>query len=301
MVLVDLNQILIGSIMMNLGQRINQINEQLVRHIILNILQSYNRRFGEYGKLVLCSDSKEKTWRKEKYPFYKAPRKQKREDSKKDWIKIYEIIENVKQELQENLPYTFIEFPGLEADDIMSIICWLNNRHTTHPTYDKWEYGEEKILILSSDKDLQQLQIYENVYQYSIMSKKFVECKYPTDFLLRHILKGDVSDGIPNVLSDDDTFIIEGKRQRPLRNSKLEEYLINIPNNNPNFKRNKELITLINPPEYLNNDTLLFESIIIIEDAFSQQIKTEKHKRANLLNYFISKNLNQMIDKIKNF
>jgi hypothetical protein len=31
-----------------------------------------------------------------------------------------------------------------------------------------------------------------------------------------HIIKGDATDGIPNILSADDTFAVDGKRQKPL-------------------------------------------------------------------------------------
>ena len=43
----------------------------------------------------------------------------------------------------------------------------------------------------------------------------------PDTYIKEHILKGDSSDGVPNVLSPDHTFV-EGLRQRPLSKKKIE-------------------------------------------------------------------------------
>ena len=61
-------------------------------------------------------------------------------------------------------------------------------------------------MILSGDKDFIQLHKYKNVTQYSPITKKFVNGIDPDEYLYEHILKGDVSDGVPNVLSVDNTF-----------------------------------------------------------------------------------------------
>ena len=41
-------------------------------------------------------------------------------------------------------------------------------------------------------------------------------CDNPQEFLKSHIIKGDSSDGIPNILSDGDTFVNPEKRQKRL-------------------------------------------------------------------------------------
>ena len=46
----------------------------------------------------------------------------------------------------------------------------------------------------------------------------------PTIYLKEHILKGDTSDGVPNVLSPDNTFV-DGLRQRPLSRKKIQSWL----------------------------------------------------------------------------
>ena len=67
MILVDMNQCMISNLMMSLkvGEK---LDENLVRHMVLNSLKSYNRKFREkYGDMILCYDSKH-YWRKDFFP-----------------------------------------------------------------------------------------------------------------------------------------------------------------------------------------------------------------------------------------
>jgi len=60
MILVDMNQVTISNLMMQLGsKRDNELDEDMVRHMVLNSLRGYRSRFHEaFGELVLCYDSK---------------------------------------------------------------------------------------------------------------------------------------------------------------------------------------------------------------------------------------------------
>ena len=51
-----------------------------------------------------------------------------------------------------------------------------------------------------------------------------IVCNDPSAFLKEHIIKGDKSDGVPNMLSNDDCMI-EGIRQTPVRKPILEKYM----------------------------------------------------------------------------
>ena len=94
------------------------------------------------------------------------------------------------------MPYKVVETYGQKADDVIAIVC----KH----------YQSEQILIVSGDKDFIQLQKYDNVNQYSPITKKHVNGIDPIVYIKKeHILKGDKSDGIPNVLSPDHTFTDE--------------------------------------------------------------------------------------------
>ena len=201
MILVDLNQVAISNLMVSLNSygKGTEVNEDLVRHMVLNSLRSYRVKFNEeYGELVICCDNR-KYWRKEIFPFYKASRKKYRENSDYDWTLIFETINKIRDELKEVFPYKVIDVLGAEADDIISV---LTNNYATG-----W-LSEEKILIISGDKDFMQLQKYKSVSQYAPVLKKFLRTKNPDRFLKEHILRGDPGDGIPNFLSPDNSFVL---------------------------------------------------------------------------------------------
>ena len=74
MILVDFNQIAIGSVMVSL-HRGAELSEDFVKHLILNQLRFYRSKFfEEYGELVICCDSKH-YWRRDYFPNYKVNRK----------------------------------------------------------------------------------------------------------------------------------------------------------------------------------------------------------------------------------
>ncbi len=59
MILVDMNQISIASVMMHLHlTKAPKVVEKMVRHMILNSIRMYREMFFEkYGELVICYDS----------------------------------------------------------------------------------------------------------------------------------------------------------------------------------------------------------------------------------------------------
>lgn len=253
MIIVDLNQVMIANIMAQLGNHTNTvIEEDLFRHVTLNSLRSFKRMFGEYGEMVIACDDKN-YWRKQQFPYYKANRKKAREKSDVDWNQIFNHLNKIREELKEHSPYRVIQVDGVEADDIIATLCI--------------EYGtilntQEKILILSGDKDFVQLQVYGNVEQYNPVLKKHIKHNNPHKYLREHILKGDRGDGIPNIMSADDCIAI-GERQKSLPAKKIE-YLTGIPDLSKvlteqeltRFKRNERLIDLHMIPEDIKSNIL---------------------------------------------
>src|SRR6056300_1752118 len=109
MILVDMNQVTISNLMMQIGSRKNKVDEDLVRHMVLNSLRSYRSKFNEeYGELVLCYDSK-KYWRREFFPNYKSNRKKDRAKSGLDWPLIFDTLNNIRDEIKETFPYKVVE------------------------------------------------------------------------------------------------------------------------------------------------------------------------------------------------
>ena len=275
-----MNQISVASVMMHLHMtKQTAPDEDMVRHMILNSLRMYRMRFcDEYGELILCYDSKH-YWRRDYYPEYKHSRKKGREKSTNDWDAIFEVLNAVKAELKEFFPYKFLEVYGAEADDIIAVLVG------------ELEFDNGKTLILSGDKDFIQLQKFRNVTQYSPITKKFVNGVDPDIYLSEHVLKGDSSDGVPNVLSPDNTFV-DGIRQKPLSRKKIAAMIDgNFPNDEVkrNYQRNKKLIDLKeSPPE-------LFTEIL---KAYQEAPEGDRSK---LLNYFTQKRLRNLVESIGEF
>jgi 5'-3' exonuclease len=286
MILVDMNQVTISNLMMQLGsKRDNELDENLVRHMVLNSIRGYRSRFHEaFGEMVLCYDSK-KYWRREYFPNYKSNRKKDRANSGLDWNTIFETLNNIRDEIKETFPYKVLEVEGAEADDCIAAIV-------QHVAETPSEF--EHILILSGDKDFIQLHKYNNVQQYSPTVKKFIKDIDPDIYIREHVLKGDRSDGVPNFLSPDNTFVDE-LRQKPLTKKKLETWIDLEPTDYcsdemlRNYQRNKTLIDLECIPSDLK--------VKILEDYQN----AEHGDRSKLLNYFIKKRLKNLMNDIGDF
>lgn len=287
MILVDLNQVLLAGLMAQINsQKGVKLEENLVRHMVLNIIRTHVKNFrAEYGEVVLCCDNR-KYWRKEFFPFYKAGRKKNREKSDLDWHMIFDILAKLKQELKEHFPYKVIDVEGAEADDIIGTLV---PRHIMH----------ENILILSSDGDFLQLQQYNGktkfkIKQYNPSLKKYVTSNDPLLDLKEKIIRGDKGDGIPNVFSPSDCFVRE-LRQKPITKSIIDKLLNEEWNNwqddvaKTGFSRNQILIDLKMIPSEIK------ENII---NTFDQIKPASKN---NLLNYFMEHRLKNLMEVIEEF
>ena len=281
MIIVDLNQIMISNLMVQInGRNAVELSEDLVRHMVLNSLRAHKKRFRDYGEMIIACDSGN-VWRREVFPNYKAGRKATREKSGHDWTTIFEIMSKIKNELKEHMPYKVIEIDTAEADDIIAALV------------KKSYYTNQNVLILSGDKDF--IQLHNNrVKQYNPVLSKFVgQGETPSIYIKEHILKGDRSDGIPNVLSDDDVFI-EGRRQRPLTKKKIEAWLNEIvmtmtEEEQKNYDRNRKLIDLsLIPPE-------------LEAKIYNEFDEVKVAHRSKILNYFITRKLKTLIEVIDEF
>ena len=279
MIIIDMNQISLANVMMNMHMtKSDELEEDMIRHMILNSIRMYRMMFkDEYGEVVLTYDSRH-YWRREIFPQYKQNRKKGRENDSKDWDKIFGLLNSIKSEFKEILPYKYVEVYGAEADDVIATLCK--------------EYQDQKTMIVSGDKDFIQLQKYKNVKQYSPILKKYVNGHNPDTYIKEHILKGDSSDGVPNVLSPDHTFV-EGLRQRPLSKKKIEAWIKSETGMSEevkrNYQRNHKLINLDNTPEDLQKSIL---------DTFNEAPYGDRSK---ILTYFIENKLKELTDSIGDF
>jgi hypothetical protein len=286
MILLDLNQTMISNAMAQLGNHINTLEMDLFRHMVLNSIRSYIRKYGsEYGELVVACDDK-KYWRKQVFPHYKSNRKKAREESDVDWNQIFNCLNTIRDELKQTFPYRVIQVEGAEADDIIATLCM---------QFGSLLRTKEKILILSGDKDFTQLQVYANVDQYDPVQGKAIKTADPHKFLREHILKGDRGDGVPNILSPDDCFV-RNERQKPLSKKRIEQLVVTADVSTllseqeyKNFKRNEQLIDFhMVPPQLATN----------IMEKYEQEANKP---RSQLLNYFIHHKLKLLTEHIDEF
>ena len=280
MVLVDFNGLAISSIMGQLSHG-EELSENLVKHIILNNLRMYRKKYPEsqHGKLVICCDSY--SWRKDVFPEYKANRKTTRSKDKHDWTMIFDLIESTLIDLRTNFPYAVIKIDSAEADDIIGALTIEKSTPLI---------GED-VVIVSADKDFIQLQKYGHVVQWSPMFNKAVKDDNPVKYIFEHILKGDSSDGVPNVLSSDDC-LVNNTRQSPMTKKKLAEWWENRNNLKDvmptevfrNYMRNREMIDLDRTPKHISDKSI-------------QQYENYQYPhRSNILTYLVNHRMKMLID-----
>lgn len=278
MILVDNSQVVLSGIFAHTRGDTSTIDENLVRHTALNSYRYIRSRFsGEYGELVICEDSKD-CWRKKFFPLYKAARKKSHENDSNDWRAIYDTLTKIRNEVRETFPYKNMKVDNCEADDIIAVIT-------------RQHCDNEKIMIVSGDKDFQQLQTSSNVQQYSPIQKKMIVCEDPKRHLIEHVIGGDRSDGVPNILSDDDVFMVEDKRQKPCGKKKIGTIIEDIDNwkTTRNWERNETLVDLNKIPEY------------IVERIQDEWEKPTEGSRSKIFNYMVSHKLNNLIGDIQDF
>lgn len=279
-ILIDLSQVAISNLMMSPNIKTGDVDENLIKHMVLNSIRAYKQKFGkQYGQIVICCDSKH-YWRKDIFPHYKAARKAKRESSVIEWKDVFNAITRFKNELKECFPYKVLEIHGAEADDIIAVIA----KNETSPT-----------LIIGGDKDYCQLQSKPNVKQYSPTKKKFIDVADPVAFLNELIITGDKADGIPNIKSDSDTFV-KNKRQTPIRKSDLASWKKLKPDQFcenrrmlENHTRNKQLIDFNHIPATLEQEIL---------EYYSQPALGSK---AKVMQYFMDNRMRMLLRDLDQF
>ena len=282
MIIFDFNQVAISNLMEQIGSSKTPVDESLVRHMILNTIRTYVKRFKDsHGPEIIIACDNKKYWRREIFPHYKAGRKKAREASGHDWSTIFDCLNKIRDELKVNSPYKVLDVDSAEADDIIAVLALKYS-------------ATQKIMILSSDKDFAQLQKYPNVEQFSPILKKAIKEPLPSAQLKQLIIRGDKSDGIPNILTKDDVFVTGG-RQKPITEVKIIGWM----NQEPkefcnedmlrNYARNEMLIDLTRIPESLK------EAILHIYDEAKGRTKQE------FMNYMIANRLKNLLEVIDEF
>jgi 5'-3' exonuclease len=288
MILFDYNQLAISNIMAQVGNHTNvTIEEDLVRHMVLNKIRSIRQKFKSEQNVVIACDGKN-SWRKRLFPLYKANRKKDREASDFDWPKIYEVLNKIRDELRDYFPYVVIHFEGAEADDLIGTLVMKYGQQLNT--------NDEKLIIVSGDKDFIQLHQYANVVQYDPVHNRLIQSNDPSRYIMEHIIKGDRGDGIPNILSPDNS-LVEGIRQKKITEKFIKSIIEQgIENQSEDvkrgFHRNQALIDLSFVPDQIKQTT---------EEIFNAELPKCPFKRSKMFNYFITYKLKNLVEFVGDF
>lgn len=198
-------------------------------YMVYRILESVfdmQERFND-NNVVLCLDGESsKNWRKVIYPMYKSSRPKERKQSNINFNEVFEIINSLIDTLKTSSPYKVVRVPEAEGDDVIMVLA-------------KELPGNKT--IVSSDKDLIQMQQYPGIQQFSYLTQKFVthEDKHEDtmqDWLLEHVVLGDATDDVPRIVDGlkfspaFEKFIYENNlalTEAQVRNTNWEQYGFN--------------------------------------------------------------------------
>ena len=192
---------------------------QYAKYRILEEILNVQNEFVSYGDIVIClDDHSKKNWRKEIYSNYKNSRKSAREKSQIKYNEVFPEIDSVLEILKKYTPFKIVKSDRAEGDDV--ILCLA-----------KKFAKSERILIISSDKDMLQAKKYGDVTQYSLFTRKYIteETKHEDsldDWLLDHVILGDACDEVPKVV-DFTIFSDEFKKFLETENTNIDTYQFN--------------------------------------------------------------------------
>lgn len=297
MILIDYSQVALSAILTFQRELKGTESEikNLIRHVTLSTIKSYKKKYGkDYGQVVICCDGR-KYWRREYFEYYKGMRKANREKSDLDWGLIFDTLSEMREDLSKYFPYKVLHIDRAEADDIIAVLTKYvqENELIQVGLVDE----AQKVLILSSDKDFKQLQLYPDVKQWSPMQKKYVTAskKEINDYIIEHIVKGDAGDGVPNILSKDDVFMV-GERQKPMSAKRLAAFIENgideckNDEERRNWQRNATLVNFDFIPEDVSKT--------IIDSYLNTKPTGDKMA---IMNYLIENKCRLLLDELEDF
>lgn len=297
MIIIDFSQIMIASV--HAGQKDfgSDLNENIIRNIFLTQIKSFKSRFSKYSDEIVLACDGPNNWRKKVFPYYKFKRAENRADSPIDWEMVFNCLDSIYSEIDEYFPYKIIKCDGAEGDDVIAVLCnyFLNNELMQDGLFE----SRKEILIISSDKDFIQLQEYGNISQWSPLTKKFIKSNEPKHERYLKIIKGDSGDGVMNIFSRDDCFVV-GTRQTPATKKKIEPILESLENNGSlpnnlsdelkrNYERNKKMIDLVD-----------YELPKEIEENIIESYKNAKVNN-RLYDYFVKYQLRNLFSEMNKF
>lgn len=283
MLLIDFYNVVSAAVHSVHGEDKTPPNLETVRTCAVNACLYYMQKLKRYSaNTVIAFDGKD-NWRSSVFPNYKQQRKKQREKREFDYALYYQSLEAVKIELAAVMPCKCIEVAYAEADDIISVLARIGAHN-------------EPVCIVSSDKDFVHLQAIHTphpITQFSPYKDDYIDEASLALPLELHVVGGDSGDGIPNIFSDDDVFLVEGKRQKPFTKTKKEEVMaiglekyreVITEEMRVKLDRNRQLIDLTKIPQD-------------ISDAILQKYIQTKPASGMLMNYLVQHSMSSIIDR----
>lgn len=297
MILIDYSQVSLAAILTFQRELKGSESEvkNLIRHVVLSTIKSYKKKYSkEYGQIVIACDGR-KYWRKEAFAHYKGSRKKAREESHLDWKLIFDTLSEMREDIAKYFPYKVVHVDRAEADDVVAVLT--KYVQTNELIQEGLMEEPQKVLILSSDKDFKQLQAEWNVKQWSPMQKKYVTASKAEirDWMIEHIVKGDSGDGVPNIFSKDDVFVV-GERQKVVSSKRLAEFIekgkaaCRNDEEIRNWDRNEKLVNFAHIPEDVENE--------IVQVYLNSKPNNDKMA---IMNYLIEKRCRLLLDELEDF
>lgn len=233
---VDLSNIMFRTIYSDKNiKRADDVSIEFLRHIALNSILDYLKKVrakfpGRQVLTVLAHDNG--SWRNSIFEYYKWSRRQvdpnMSEHEKEFKDRCYACFDQLTNEAGEHYPFLSLKVRNCEADDICA---WVAS-----------EYGKDtEVVLVSSDKDIKQLaigKVYSLAPVHGSGDKKWFQFKNVDEqnaYVFDLVLRGDGGDGIPNVLSDEDTFAKKEKRQTPMTKKQIELLSSSVKKGDPLF------------------------------------------------------------------
>ena len=272
-----------------------------VRHLFLNSIRAIRMKFRRsYGEIVLCADGNG-NWRRDFFPNYKVRRRKLKDNNPERTRAILAAIDTIRDECLENVPYPLVRVDGAEGDDVIAWLCLRSRFNSFGHSPGVLPIDEptiERCLVASADRDLAQLVGFDTDWY----NPRTAETRTDRDFdvsmwLEEHVIKGDAGDDVPNVFSDDDVFVTEGKRQTPATRKRVEALIgvdpkdIKDPELRRRVERNHRLINLGYVPAEL------FQRI---EEEYVRR-EAALPPRSGLLKYFMRHRLSQLTERLNDF
>lgn len=286
MILVDFAAIAFASIHVNIREsKATTIEENNVRHMLLNQLLSFKRKYGtDYGEIVLCLEARGGNWRKDYFPNYKIGRAKSRAVDGIDWETVFKTVGKITEEIDMYLPYKAIRVDKLEGDDVIAILA--KNANTLMKE-------NEQCLIISNDKDFKQLQIHPWVKQFSPYKGIFLTEDHPKMQLFELICKGDTADGIPNIKSNINS-LADGVRQKPVTAKFIQQFR----------EYGVQMLTEAERTRFMENSKLIAFDFIpeeYVEPVIAKYKEKKVINRFDLYKYFVRNGEKELAEKFEEF